>query len=264
MAKYKITEEQKKEITEKVYRNPHMFYINSDLSNPLYWKMISDNQRIDEGMICTYSPEKTYEFIKDLFDFNNEQIKMINSKTSAAGDTSKKFIVTIEKNYGMEDAVKHAFNLCGYIECQRIEDNEHIKIQFMAKYTGEATNITKFTNNLIHVTPVYNKEKILLYGLSPKLKNNIFVHDGRVYLFPATDNMMNEIIMQMLHFEENLNNKRNDSVWTMFLISLKKTGKTKFYYDPNHPISIYTYDNIPPDCIIKHKDVDLKQFRFKK
>lgn len=97
MAKYKITEEQKKEITKKACRAPHMFYVNSDLSNPLYWKMISDNQRIDEGLICTYSPEKTYKYIKDLFDFDDEQIKMINSKTSAAGDTSKKSIVTIKK-----------------------------------------------------------------------------------------------------------------------------------------------------------------------
>jgi hypothetical protein len=262
MAKYKITEEQKKEITEKANRNPHMFYINSDLSNPLYWKIIADNQRIDEGLICTYSPEKTYEYVNDLFDFDDEQIKMISSKTSAAGDTSKKFIVTIEKNDRLEDAVEHAFNLCGYLKSKRLAVMDKFELMFIPKYTGEATEIVKNIGSLVHITPVYNKKKILSSGFLPKHKNGMFTHDGRVYFFPNDKRLYREIHYQMEDFDTCLRNKRNDSVWSLFVVDVNKIGNAKFYFDPNYGNGIYTYDNIPPSAITANTDVDLKKLPF--
>lgn len=263
MAKFKITEKQKKSLEEgRKHNNPFMFGVITDLGNPLYWQMLNEEQNLNEGLIKTYPPETTLRYIKGLYNLKDEQIACIDSRAKEAGDESKKFAVFIKNTKELVDSIKKAFDLCGYTLSIENYIGENVLLQFIPKYSGEITDKVQEIGHLVHITPVYNKESILKNGLSPRLKNNMFIHNGRIYFFPNDRRLYREIHFQMDDFEKNLKNKRNNQVWTLFTITVDKLKNTKFFFDPNYLYGIYTYDNIPPSAITGYVDVDLKQNPF--
>jgi len=70
-------------------------FINHDLGNPLYCDIL--NEDLNEGLIKTYPPEVVLRHLKDLFNFTDEQIMLVDSATKRGGDASKRIVVKVEK-----------------------------------------------------------------------------------------------------------------------------------------------------------------------
>ena len=223
------------------------FFEIFETDNPLAVKYLEGGKPITEGLIKTYPINNTVGDIRRLFALRDNQINVINK-----GDIHK-IMVMYENSVEKKKQMARAMNLCGYELANENKENIHNIIyqmytqKFSDSLTSELKTKMKF---LIHVTPFYNKEKILRQGFIPKSKNEIFTYGDEVFFF-TQDASIVHIVDQVYQKDCKIKNKLNKHIYTLFQVSLDKIpNDIKFEIDPNLNFAVRTKDNIKPDTII--------------
>lgn len=237
-------------------------FINYDLDNPV--SMNFDNYQINlsEGIFKTYPLEKTREYVKCLLYLDDDQITIIDG--SGNNKAAKRILIRYNNSEDNREKVSRAFMLCGFELSREMVRGMYVEQMYIPLYLDNVTEIVRKYKYITHVTPSYNKEKILKNGFEPRSNNPMFNYQSKVFFFKG-DTPIVEIIYQAYQFDTANNNKTNNHVYTIFAVDPNKIpDDVKFELDTNYSNGIYTLSNIPASAIIQHKDVDvvnsLKQF----
>lgn len=228
------------------------FFEIFEQDNPLAIKYFEGRKAINEGLIKTYPINNTVRYIKRLFGLRDNQINVINK-----GDIHK-ILVMYENTPEKKNQMKKAMNLCGYeIANENTENIYNVVYQmYTQKFSDSLTyELKKKMEFLIHITPSYNKEKILQQGFVSKSKNEIFTYGNEVFFF-TQDAPIIHIVDQVYQKDCKIRNNLNKHRYTLFKISLNKVpDNIKFEIDPNLDFAVRTKDNLSPK-VIEGKPID--------
>lgn len=223
------------------------FFEIFEQDNPLAIKYISEKKPINEGLIKTYPINNTVEYVRRLFGLRDNQINVLNK-----GDVHK-ILVMFENSVEKRKQMSKAMNLCGYELANENTDNIYNVIyqMYTQKFSDSLTSELKERMDfLIHITPLYNKEKILRQGFVPKSKNELFTYGNEVFFF-TQDAPIVHIVDQIYQKDCNIKNKANDHIYTLFQVSLNKIpNNVRFEVDPNLDFAVRTKDNLSSNTII--------------
>lgn len=102
---------------------------------------------------------------------------------------------------------------------------------------------------LLHLTPYYNVDSIMRFGLIPKNANLMYNYPQRVYML--TQNVTEDDFWNLGNGLSTANmDSRNTGIYILLKITLKKVpDDVKFFYDPNMPNAVYTTKGIPSECV---------------
>ena len=234
------------------------------LNNALYRDLLDENYKIDldEGLYKTYPPKTARRYIMDLFNLDDSQI-IVYSKNGGLPE-EKRLIVSYYDGYDNKEKMKKAMLLCGYTMSKETRsDNGIIQQSYIPINLPNLNDVIRKYKFITHVTPIYNKDKILSIGFVPKSKNEMFSYNDRVFFFKG-DTPPIEILYQVNDFDDKLKNKRNNHIYTLFSISTGKIPKNvNFHTDLTYPCGIYTTENVPPSCIANYQDFDIIKLKDK-
>lgn len=223
------------------------FFEIYETDNPLAIKYIKGCIPINEGLIKTYPINNTVEYIKRLFGLRDNQLNIIHK-----GEIYK-ILVMYENTEDKKKQMNKAMNLCGYeLASENTENIYNVIYQmYTQKFSDNLTfQLKKRMKYLIHVTPLYNKEKIIINGFVPKSKNELFTYGDEVFFF-TQDAPIVHIVDQVYQKDYQIKNKLNNHLYTLFQVYLDKIpNDVKFEIDPNLDYAVRTKDNIPSSTII--------------
>lgn len=225
----------------------NFFFVNFEQDNPLAIKYCNNVNKgsLFEGLIKTYPINKTIEYIARLFCLNNNQFQVIKR------DDTHKILVCFENAENKKNQMSQAMDLCGYELAGESINNGNIQQMYTAKFSESLTKELK--NNmsfLIHITPYYNKEKILRYGFNPKSKNEFFSYSPSVFFF-TQDAPLIHIVDQVYQKDSKIKNNLNNHIYSLFRVDVSKIpDSVKFETDPNLKYAVRTKDNISNKTII--------------
>ena len=239
---------------------------NVTFDNPLslYLSGIATNKiTINEGLIRTYPIDKTIEYVKKSFPLLGDDgiYKVPNEQNGGYN------IMTVIPNIGQNiENINKAMNFCGYhfsatVNRKHLNNVEYVFNQYEAKNTENSTDyIRKHERYLFHLTPSYNKEKIIKNGFSPKCKNEFLKFPSRVYFIRASKVTKNDIVEFAKILDEHNHSKGNNHIYTVFMVDLNKIPKdVKFSIDNNYIHGVMTSDNITPESIVQSGTINLKE-----
>ena len=166
-------------------------------------------------------------------------------------------VISVVDSQKIENIEELCF-LCGWYCAVKREYDNCIKLQIEAKFQEDTMSVEEL-NNIIpdiqyiyHLTPYYNLNKIIKYGLIPHSNNKEFSYPDRIYF--TVDYKYIKTVASMLYV--NLKPEKKTRNFVCLICDLKKiNSKTKFSIDPNAKHSIFTMDNIPITAIIDIKDI---------
>lgn len=207
----------------------------------------SENKKIFEGLIKTYPPETVGRYLENYFDGK--------LKTRTIVSNGVEFIIsTIPNDERYEkEAVRIMDNLCGYKLSRKGIRNDHKEIEFVFEPKFQKTINEEMEENefLIHVSPSYNRNKILKYGFCPKFKNEIFGYNDRVYFY-SSRTQPNAILSLSLGLAYSKDSDRTDHLFDFYMVDPKKINRNvEFHRDgmTSNGVAYWTYDNVPSNCI---------------
>jgi len=243
---------------EKHYRMLHIYKYDNFMSF------------LNEGLIKTYSLEKSKQLIRSFFS------KKIGYgiKTDSDKKTGTIFIKgqsNIIYNKDIKGLIR-VIVLCGYfpstIEFYNKDDNFIDTISFsndfdqftnklnenlLESFYFQITIESKFNkiiknvpDKLYHISRISNVVKITKFGMNPRSKNKKAYHPDRVYLGYDANNV------------SNIANQFGKGEYVLYEIDMTKIGSNntplinyiKLYDDPDFSgYGCYTHENIPPNCI---------------
>ena len=256
----KISENELTDIIEKcIYEEIYCDYSKivkpASYSNPLSIGMFNPHL-LEEGLIITYPIEKTVSYIKSYFNLRDAQIKVINGENDV-----KQILVMVPSIADNIKIMEKAMNYFGYYLAA--PKNEYynpgglIWLQFEPKIQNNISpQLRKEENFLYHITPAYNKGKILHLGFSPRTKNTLFSFPHRVYFIRGSvDN--DELISIGKQLCKTNNSVGNDKSYIIFVVDLNKIPeKIPFYFDSNYEYGVFTTSNINSDTIVDFKEIE--------
>jgi hypothetical protein len=118
-----------------------------------------------------------------------------------------------------------------------------INFSFEAKYD---IFIEKIPDNLYHLTPTRNVDKILKNGLIPKSRSKKSYHPERIYLTKSSE----DLTILFKGFYE----KTKIKEWTILKINTHILEYLQIYKDPNFKEKgYYTLNTLPPFCLSIYK-----------
>lgn len=252
----------KKELDE-VFVNYKYLFKSPTYDNPI--TMFIYRKTIDEGLIHTYPIEKTFEYVKDYFDFQDWQIKIL--KTSNGNKYIRVYIPNTEDNLNELDK---AMNLCGYFLAypkkevlKGLDNGTIIWLDYDGKFQDdESEKIRSEEKFLFHLTPRYYRKKIETIGISPKSKNAVFNYPNRVYFLRGTTpkNDFFDLAQKISANNRSYMNtqEKYKGKYTLFMIDVERLpNNVRLYTDPRFNYGVYTTSYIDPKCIVDVKDVEL-------
>lgn len=258
-----MTENEIKQIV-KEEANKVLFVVPS-IERGIYTDFINESDKkinINEGLYKTYPPETAKKYIKNLFDLDDRSIRILS--TNGILPEEKRIQLIYFNGYGNSERMKRAMLLCGYtLSKVQKRGNGYVEEIYIPINLPNVNDIIEKYDYITHVTPFYNKEKILSKGFVPKAKNEMFSYPERVFFFKG-DTPFNEILYQCIEFDSHLKNKLNQHIYTIFIIDTKKIPENvSFHTDLTYPCGIYTNDNIPPSVIRKCQDFNVDDLKNK-
>lgn len=234
----------------------------SSFNNPL---SISQNKRLEEGLTRTYPAIKVEKWLCDYYRLESWQIEIFVTNKDNYG-----FQITIPSSEGNDEEINDAMERMGYFlsktkEAYNFDEGEvWATYQFEPKFQpNETQTIKEEIFALYHVTPVYNKEKIMKNGLCPKSRNSEFSYPSRVYFF--TDKFSQAAVrkhIENFHDTESQRNEvdRTQGIYSLFEIKVDDLpDSVELHYDMNLDGAVWTTSNIPPQIIAFLKDFDLNK-----
>ena len=158
------------------------------------------------------------------------------------------------------------FNQMGYFLSltRTLKDKENRKwksLQFEPLYQVSETTEILDNGDLMHLTPLYNFEKIKEEGLIPKSDNNKFSYPNRIYFFMGNI-PMNQLqsVCQKLYKENR--NYLNDGKFCLLKLDskkLKQNGEINFYHDPNFSYGTFTEQPVPKEFFKSYRLINFKK-----
>ena len=213
-------------INETIYYDYSQIVKPASYSNPLTIAMFNP-KLLEEGLIKTYPIEKTVSYIKSYFNLRDVQIKVL------------------ECDSGIEQIMVN--NISGGL----------VWLQFEPKIQNDISQqLRKEETFIYHITPAYNRGKILKIGFSPRSKNSLFNFPHRVYFIrgSVSDRQIKTIGEQLCNAN---NSEGNDGSYVLFIVDLNKIPENiPFYFDSNYEYGVYTNSNIKPDAIVDVKEIE--------
>jgi hypothetical protein len=222
----------------------------------LYESLEGKNKVLLEGLIKSYAPETVARYLSNYF-------KDGLVRTNIHNFNGVEFIIArmpSDDRYENE-SIRIMDNLCGYKLSRKgvSNDKSEMELVFEPKFQKPINDEMEEYEKLIHVSPSYNKEKILKFGFCPKFKNEIFNYNDRIYFY-STKTQPDMVARLSLGLAYSKDNERNDHLFDFYMVDPKKINrKVEFHRDgmTANGIAYWTYDNVPSDCII-----DINRFRF--
>lgn len=208
----------------------------------------NDKKVMLEGLIKTYSPEKTAMYLSNYFGGDAVKTRIVNS------NGIELIIANIPNNAEYEKkCIEIMDNLCGYTMSRKgvSNDGDEVELVFEPKFQKNINDEMAQHEMLIHVSPSYNREKILKNGFCPKFKNEIFNYKDRIYFY-SSKNQPQTLLNMSLNIAYFKDNERNDHVFDFYTVNPRKIDKDiEFHRDGmSDGYAYWTYDNVPSDCII--------------
>ncbi len=240
MKKIHIKENQG-DILNHIYGFDNMFGI--------YDSFDDDKKQLYEGLIKSYAPEKVAEYLSNYF--NNEAVKC--EVISSNGVEVILSTMPNDERYENE-AIRIMDNLCGYKMSRKgvSSDGQEMRLLFEPKFQKTVNDEMQGHEMLIHVSPSYNREKILKFGFCPKFKNEIFNYKSRIYFY-STRTQPDVIARLSMNLAYSKDNERNEHLFDFYMIDPNKIDRNvEFHRDgmTSNGIAYWTYDNVPSNCIV--------------
>lgn len=109
-----------------------------------------------------------------------------------------------------------------------------------------------------HLIPDIIWDNVKLSGLTPKTKSKISIHPERVYLVREYNEKAFEKLAKALY--NNIDGSTKEYIEKYYVLKINieelvKSGRDKFYKDPNYSLGVWTYKNIPPIYIKKIAEI---------
>ena len=232
--------------------------INYDNMFGLVETMTGEQRTLFEGLVKSYPPEDVVRYITNYFESG-----VVNASTKTY-EGVEIIIITIPNDSVIEKkCIEIMDNLCGYKMARKgISRNEsEVRLHFEPKFQKSINDEMDEHEMLIHVSPSYNREKILKYGFCPKFKNTIFNYNDRIYFYSTRTqpDMVARLAMNVAYSKDS---DRNDHLFDFYMINPRKIDRNvEFHRDSmtGDGVAYWTYDNIPSNCII---DVDRVKFNM--
>lgn len=210
-----------------------------------------------EGLIKSYSAEKVSMYVMRYFSDDVVKARVRNRN----GVEIVEVFIPKDERY-LEQVKKIMEYPCGYT-LARIgirDDIQQMKLFFEPKFQKSINDEISEHETLIHISPYYNRDKIIKYGFSPKFKNNMFNYEGRIYFFSTLSKIEN-ILALSADIALAKDSEKTKNVFDFYYVNpqeLVKDEKVEFHRDSmlSDAIAYWTYDNIPPTYII-----DVKRFK---
>jgi len=118
------------------------------------------------------------------------------------------------------------------------KDLSEVKIIYEAKFD----KVSAIPKRLYHVSPSIYHDKIMKFGLIPKRKQKLALHDNRIYVC-KTKSASDEVIIKMKLFNYSIKHINNYNIYEIDTTGLE----INLYNDPNFiDKGFYTLSNIPP------------------
>ena len=222
----------------------------------LYEGLDGDKKTLFEGLIKSYPPEAVANYLSEYF--------VDGAVTTEIGlSNGVEFIIATMPNIEKyeKEAVRIMNNLCGYTMSRKgvSGDGDEIKLIFEPNFQPPINDEMSEHEMLIHVSPSYNREKILRKGFCPKFKNEIFNFKHRIYFYSnkTQPETIARLAMTLAHSK---NNEHNDYLFDFYMVDPKKIDRNvEFHRDGMTAtgIAYWTYDNVPSNCII-----DIERLRY--
>jgi len=227
-------------------------------------------QKINEGLICSYDPETTVRYLKDRLPYRDKDIDQIVRIIRDANDEEGRIIeidLPIDVDEHVLKKVEHesesVFRVCGYsLATKKIGKPEGAKedvVCFIYKYEADwlkpIENIVEECPTLYHLSVSPWQEKIKKVGLVPSAKNKVYNYSGRIYLMKQSKYPIAAFkefayiwVAKLRNFEEVPDELMIHPV--IYRIETKDLPTSiKIYKDPMMHNSYYIKENIPPSCL---------------
>jgi hypothetical protein len=131
-----------------------------------------------------------------------------------------------------------------------------IQLDFEPKFQDPCNDKVREQKVLYHITPTNNVEKILKMGLCPKSKNSKTFFPDRIYVLSEYI-LKKEIEFLALELKKYHNDKSIENGYSLLTIDVNKIPKNvNFRIDGNTNGGFWTYDVIPPDCIVGVEEIN--------
>jgi hypothetical protein len=239
-----------------------ILFVNPSIENHLYLDYENYQINLNEGIYKTYPPDTARRYVMNLFNLNEKQIIVYGANGKLPEE--KRLWVAYYNEYGNKKKMTKAMMLCGYTLSKSMNrDDGLIEEIYSPINLPNINDIVRKYSFITHITPSYNKDKILSKGFIPKSKNEMFSYNDRIFFFKG-DTPINEIMFQAFEFDRMLKNKRNEHSYTIFSIDTQKIpDNVNFHTDLTYPCGIYTTENVPPNCIKGYQDFNTISFANK-
>lgn len=242
-------------INETIYCDYSQIDKAASYSNPLTIAMFNP-KLLEEGLIKTYPIEKTVSYIKSYFNLRDVQIKVLECDSGI-----EQIMVMVPPIADNIKIMEKAMNYFGYYLAAPKDVNNIsgglVWLQFEPKIQNDISQqLRKEETFIYHITPAYNRGKILKIGFSPRSKNSLFNFPHRVYFIrgSVSDRQIKTIGEQLCNAN---NSEGNDGSYVLFVIDLNKIPENiPFYFDSNYEYGVYTNSNIKPDAIVDVKEIE--------
>lgn len=233
----------------------------------LYYDFINENIHVNlnEGLYKTYPPETAKRYIQTLFGLSDGQIDLVRKNVDKPEEC--RIVVLYSDEYDNKKNMTRAMNLCGYTISKSMKhDDGYLEEVYIPINLPDINEIVRKYDVILHVTPLYYKDKILKNGFVPRSKNVMFSYPDRVFFFRGNIPPQ-ELFFQVADFDDKRKNKLNNRNYCMFAVNPRKIpDDVGFHTDLTYPFGIYTNDNIPSSAIEYYKvfnlDEILKQITF--
>lgn len=232
---------------------------------------------INESLIKTYEYDKLINKILSLLiDYKNNVDYQYDCNNFQNSNTKIIQFIFLEDVYNkIENKLNNIINFYGFFISQLIKEDNNVYIQIEPKYIEEATDF--IYNNckgiLYHITIENLYNKIKNNGLIPKSLNKKSYHPERIYFYFSENNIsLQQFKIQANNLFKNykgyflpyLNNYIIDNKLNVLILKIdlnkykqltylnnRESEKLhyRFFYDPNHPQAVFTYDSIHPACV---------------
>ena len=222
----------------------------------LYEGLDEDKKSLFEGLIKTYPPETVATYLEEYFMGDSVRTELM------ASNGVEFIIVTAPNDEVFEREITRIMsNLCGYQMTRKgvSSDRGETKLIFEPKFQKSINDEMNECEMLIHVSPSYNRNKILKFGFCPKFKNEIFNFQDRIYFY-STKTQPETIARLAMVLAHSKDNEPNKYLFDFYMVDPKKITKgAEFHRDgmTSTGVAYWTYDNIPSNCI-----VDIERFKY--
>ena len=235
-----------------------------------FYGKILEEQILNEFITKTIDPDKTIKELRNRFD----------KKFSGVRYDEGNIIILFEKgyenifpsHYEYINEINNFMDSFGWFPAlidgykfneKTLESKKNtadrIRIKYETKYDIQILPNEKY---YYHLTPDLLFNDIKSSGLTPKSKSKISYHPELVYLIKKYEkDKFTELAKNLystLEYRSDIMEKiKNYYVLRIDVEALIKSGRDKFYRDPNYLLGIWTYENIPPLYVEKIGEISV-------